>query len=94
MTSLVIDNSQVIVEDLICKLNALFPEGKHVGMTSVEDALDYINEERIDVVLMETVFPEMDSMEAVRRVKTMQERTNVICIQSIRNLHWRLTCYM
>ena len=80
MTSLVIDNSQVIVEDLIRKLNDLFPEGKHVGMTSVEDALDYINEERVDVVLMETVFPEMDSMEAVRRVKKMQKRKNVICI--------------
>lgn len=80
MTSLVIDNSQEIVDDMLFMLNALYPEEKHIGITSVDKALKYLEREKADVVLLNTIFAEMDGLEVVRRIKKLQDNTNVIFV--------------
>ncbi len=79
---LLVDNHEVVRRGLRAYLDAL-PEFTVAGeAASGSEVVRFVEQFVPDVVLMDLVMPEMDGVEATRRVKEISPRTQVVVLTS------------
>lgn len=82
ITVLIVDDHEVVRKGVRAYLDTL-PEYKVVGeAVSGEEAIDLVTENIPDVVLMDLILPEMDGVEATRRIKNISPRTQIVVLTS------------
>lgn len=82
ITVLIVDDHEVVRKGVCAYLDTL-PEFKVVGeAASGEEAIGLATEHIPDVILMDLVLPQMDGVEATRRIKNISPRSQIVVLTS------------
>jgi len=73
MTILVVDDTEANIDMLL----AILKEYDVIPATSGEDALSLLEQEKVDLVLLDIIMPEMDGFEVCRQIKKNKDTTDI-----------------
>jgi len=73
MTILVVDDTEANIDMLL----AILKEYDVIPATSGEDALSLLEEEKVDLVLLDIIMPEMDGFDVCRQIKKNSNTTDI-----------------
>jgi two-component system, OmpR family, KDP operon response regulator KdpE len=73
MKILVVDDAPEVIEAVTVSFNLQWRETDIIGASSGEEALDKIESERPDLVLLDIMMPEMDGYETLSRVRAFSD---------------------
>lgn len=84
MISLVlIDDHRLILDGLINHLNNDPELDLKASFTSAKEALDYIKDQEIDIIITDLDMPEMSGIELIKRVKKVKPQQKIIVLSMI-----------
>ncbi|MCF6148586.1 MAG: sigma-54-dependent Fis family transcriptional regulator [Candidatus Kuenenia sp.] len=82
-TLLIVDDESSVVESLRYVLKESY---KIIGVNSGKEALQVIDREHIDLMLLDLIMPEMDGMEVLKRLQPMNHEIGVVVLTAVHDV--------
>lgn len=80
MRTLTIDDRQLAVNALVSTMKEIDPDGVHVGLISVSEAIAFVRDHHTDVVFLDVEMPEKNGLIVAQELKELQPDINIIFV--------------
>ncbi|MCR5214886.1 MAG: response regulator [Eubacterium sp.] len=80
MITISVDDELNVAEEISKMMGQIDPSGTHKPFSNVEDALDFVDENKPDVAWLDIEMPVMSGLEMAMKVKTLSPKTNIVFV--------------
>ncbi len=80
MNAMVVDDMLLAVNNLIKVLSKIDPQGRQKGLLCAGEALEYLQENHVDVAFLDIEMPDMNGLALAKKIKDIRPQTNIIFV--------------